>query len=784
MKQEDNINLIAIFNNFYRYKWSVLGILISIVTLTFLYTKQLTPIYSSHILVDIENYQKSDINSLFRNNVVNANIDRESLTNHEVEIIKSRYIISKTLDNIDLSKRFYIKKKWRNQEIYKEQIPFNLTFKNLSLKKDSFNFILEEIDKDNFKLVTQELNKKTKYIKNYKYGQLIKKEDYELLITKKTPQKSLVGIKYKIEIETNKDKLITQILNNLSIQQSAYSLLSIDYEDNIPKRAKDILNQLILSYKEYDLKAKQMKDVKNIKFLDKTIMELKQNLKKIENKIKKYKLQHNELLLVGSEDKIFINTIDKNNKLNLLSLKLNALKTTKKRIRNGIYSISLLQNSNLNTTDINHLIEKLREKKIYLNLLYQQQNNPYIAIIDSLTYNNLLNKLKNANEKLLELKIEYTDSYPEVKKIRKDINLFREELENYIQNNINKSNREITNLKKEIFNTIDMLITSINKEFEYIKDSLQRDKTKIGKLPNSTIKLEELKRILKVNKKNYERLLQKRSESLISKESTISNIKIIDKAILPTHPIKPKKSFILLSSLIFGIIISILYTSTRIHKDKSIHSKYDIKTDNYFLIYNQENIEKKFWRLITYLEKLVFTKKSKVILVSSSNYGENKSIVTNKLAIKLSTIGKKIIMVDFDIYHQSLTKGLNLNSSIGLSTLLTSKHSFDEINIDSYIKQMENYQDIEILPSGPILPNSSALIFHSKVSPLIDTLSKEYDYIIIDTPPIGKYPEIDILLTHVDIFLVVAKMGKTDKYFFDKLNDIEDTNIKKILFLT
>ena len=783
MRQEDNINLIAIFHNFYRYKWSVLGILISIVVLTFFYTKQLTPIYSSHILIDIENYQKSEINSLFRNNI-NTNIDKEALSNHEVEILKSRYIISKTLDKIDLSKRFFIQKRWRDQEIYKEQIPFNLKFKNLSLKKDSFDFILEEIDKENFKLIIQNSDRKTKDIKRYKYGKLIQKQNYELNITKKTPQKSLVGIKYKIKIETDRDKLITQILNNLSIQQSAYGLLSIDYEDNIPQRAKDILNQLILSYKEYDLKAKQMKDVKNIEFLNKMIIGLEQNLKMIGDKIKNYKLKHEELLIVGSEDKIFINTIEKKNKLNLLSLKLNALKITKKRIENGIYSISLLQNSNLNTTDINHLIEKLREKNRYLKLLYQQQNNPYTTIIDSLTYTNLLKKFKDSKEKLLELRVEYTSSYPEVKKIKKDINLFREELTNYLQNSIDKSNREIKNLKNEIFNTIDILIKSINKEFAYIKSSLQRDKMEIEKLPNSTIKLEELERVFKVNKNNYEKLLQKRSESLISKESTFSNIKIVDKATLPTYPIKPKKSFILLSSLIVGIIISILYTSIRVSGDKAIHSKYDIKADNYFLIYGKENIEKKFWRLITYLEKIVSSKKSQIILVSSSDYGENKSIVTNKLAIKLSTIGKKTIMIDFDVYYQSLTKGLEQNSSMGLSTLLTSKHSFDEMDINSYIKPIKKYQNIEMLPSGPIIPNGSALLFHSKISPLIDTLSKEYDYILIDTPPIRKYPEIDILLKYVDIFLVVAKMDKTDKDFFDKLNDIENTNIKKIIFLT
>jgi capsular exopolysaccharide synthesis family protein len=788
MKQEENINLIAIFHNFYRYKWSVISILVSTLVATFFYIKQLTPTYSSHILIGIGSYQKSSINSLFPNNYISRDTDKESLANHEIKILKSRHIISKVLDKIDLSKQFFIQQEWKKQELYKEQVPFKVTFKNKTFKKNSFNFILEELDKKSFTLIIQNSDDGTKKkIEKCQYGQLIQRKNYELKIDKKVLNYSLLGKKYQVKIEINRDKLIAKISNNLSIEHEVHSLLRISYEDSIPQRAKDILTQVVLSYEKYDLRVRQIKDLKNIKFLNKMIIELENNLKEIGNKIKKYKLKHNELLILGSEDKIFTNTIERNRQIDLLSLKLDALKTTKERIEKGIYSISILENSNLQTTDINQLIEKLREKNEYVTRLYQQKNDLDTTLIKDLAYTNLLKKFKSSKEKLLELTVTYTDEYPEVKKIRIDINLLQSELESYLQKNINKSNAEIINLKQEIYKTIKILINSINQEYATVKKSLKKDAIKIEKLPNSTMQLEELKRTFKVNEKNYEKLLQKRSESLISKESTISNIQIIDTATLPTSPIKPKKNFLFLSGLILGIILSIFYTSIKINKNRNIYSKYDINAKNYSLIYEENNLEKSFWTLITHIEKSIPIKKSKILLVSASDYGENKSLTVLNLSVKLSKISKKVLVIDFDVYHPNLTKGLNQNLFIGLSTLLTSKHSLEEIDVSIYLNSINHnkeYKNIDILSSGPTIPNGSALLFNSKVLPLIEILSKQYDYILIDAPPLGKYPEINILLNYVNIFLVVVKMGKTDKYFFDKLHNREEKDIEKIIFLT
>jgi Mrp family chromosome partitioning ATPase len=148
----------------------------------------------------------------------------------------------------------------------------------------------------------------------------------------------------------------------------------------------------------------------------------------------------------------------------------------------------------------------------------------------------------------------------------------------------------------------------------------------------------------------------------------------------------------------------------------------------------------------------------------------------------LVNISKKVLIIDFDIYHPNLSNSLNKNLSTGLTTLLTSKHSLDEIKIEHYINY--NYKNIDILSSGPTIPNGSALLFNPKIKPFLELLSKRYDYILIDAPPIGKYPVTTTLLKYVDIFLVVAKIKKTDKIFFEKLNQMDNKDLEKVLFLT
>jgi uncharacterized protein involved in exopolysaccharide biosynthesis len=268
------------------------------------------------------------------------------------------------------------------------------------------------------------------------------------------------------------------------------------------------VTQLILSYKAYNLKNRQLQDVTNIDFFDKTIVEIENRLNKIQNRLGNYQLKHEELLLLGSEDRFFFNIMEKKRSIENLALKLNALKKTKERIVKGVYSVSLLENNDLKVNDLGNLIEELREKSNKSTLFYQQNNDRYSPLIKDLSYTKRLTKLSIAKKKLEELSIEYTSEYLEVKKTKKSIDILEKELKLYLQNHMENYSSEVKELKKKIQTIITSLMVSIQKKYNSLQASLKKDKRTINRLPKSSMKFEELKREFQLNKNNHKKLLQ------------------------------------------------------------------------------------------------------------------------------------------------------------------------------------------------------------------------------------------------------------------------------------
>jgi uncharacterized protein involved in exopolysaccharide biosynthesis len=780
MLKNESINIITLFHKFYRYKWSVLFISVAILIATFFYIKQIIPIYSSNILISIQSDKSTNI-SLFQNDHI-VNVDMKSKLEYDTKILKSRYIISKVLDKIDFSKRFFLHNKWRDIELYGQEIPFEVDF-NTSSPNSSFQFILKTIDQDTFilKNIDDDDNKSLKYCK---YGEIIKGDSYYLSINQKLNFSS--DIEYRIDLKNNKNSMISDILNNLIIEKQANRLLKISYEDRVPNRAKDVISQLVKSYKEYNLNSRQLDDVNHIAFLDKAILEVGDSLKKISNKIKKYRTIHSELLSIDAENKIFSNIIEKNRNIEEISLKLNALKVTKSRFKKGIYSTLILENNSIKSKEIKESIDKLKIKRERLTLLKKQSNNLENLIINDSFYMNLVTQLKKDKMELTKLLVEYTEEYSKVRKIEKRINAFQQEMQNYIDNHININSKKIKELKIEIAKIIDMLIATVEKKYFSMKKSLKKDKKSIDSIPESTIKLKELKRAFELNENNYKRLLQKRSEALISKESTISNIQIVDSASEPIHPIKPKKAFLYLSGFILGLFLSIFYTSFRTLRDKTIYDENDILLDNYSLVYDKnQNREDIIWILLSQIEEKIGSKESKIVLISSSSYKENKKSIIKELSLALEEVRKRVLIIDFDLDNAQITKELDKSSEIGLSTILTSRHNLSEMSISDYINYINyDYKNIDILCSGPIVQNNSSLLFNPKVKVLLEELSKEYDYILIDSTPIGVKPTVNILFEYIDMLLIVAEIKKTNKDFFQKLNKVNKRNMDILLLLT
>jgi uncharacterized protein involved in exopolysaccharide biosynthesis len=774
MQGENSIDIISIIRKFYRYRYGVVIILILVLLSTHFYIKRVNPIYLSSILIDVGDSERSDIKSLFPNSNV-VNIDRESQLEYDTTILKSRHVINEVLNKIDFSKRFFVDEGWRYHEFYKKEIPFKIEFKNINPTHTSYQFILEPIDSDSFAF-----NLEGEESEIYRYGEEIKRALFNIKVEKKESIK-LDRIKYLVKIETNRAILTSYILSNLSIKTEANRLLKISYEDSIPKRTEDIITQLVDSYQEYRLNSGQRKDREQIAILDRKIGLMENKLKKIGEKLKKYKSKNSELLALGLEESIFSDITDKDHQLATISLQLESIKATENLIKRDKYSILLLENSDIKTGDIEQLIKKLRRKREKLILLKRQQSNIYTIIVDNPSYIKMLNRLKKLKHELITLEVEFTRKHPKHQKVQRDIETLEIELERYIEKNIRSYTVDIKNIKQQIKRYLKLLEKNLKIKSKSLKQSLDKKRETINSLPNLTMKLEKLKRDFNTNENSYKILLQKRVETSIS-TNYISNIQIVDSATTPISPIKPKKSFIYLSGLILGITLSVIYTSFRVRVDDKVYMENDINRDTFHIISSMEQkIDNAFWMLVAYLEKSNISKKESIIVfITSDSYQEDRTLLLRKLSSNLKSISKRVLIIDFDIYNPQLKKEFNIDSELGLSNILTTRQQISAINIDECIYNL--HVNIDILPSGPIVNHSSKLLFNSKIEDLLDSLSKNYDYILINSAPMGKYPITDILLQYVDTLLIVIKLKKSSIKLCEKLTACN--HIEKIAFVT
>lgn len=149
-------------------------------------------------------------------------------------------------------------------------------------------------------------------------------------------------------------------------------------------------------------------------------------------------------------------------------------------------------------------------------------------------------------------------------------------------------------------------------------------------------------------------------------------------------------------------------------------------------------------------------KHKKVILVTSTEAGEGKSTISSNLALSLSQDNKKVIIVDGDLRKPSVHKQFRISGSIGLTEVLIGEQSLNSVKykINPYL---------DAIASGHIPPNPAELLASEEMEKIIKSLKEEYDYIIIDTNPIGLVADAQILSSKVDGVILVARYEKTKK---------------------
>lgn len=640
----------------------------------------------------------------------------------ETGIIQSRFLAKKALESVDFSHRYFTTRKFKKIELY-TQVPFHV---GMSRGYDVI-FELYRIDKQHYRLVVDEAIDKNgnawSYDKIHLYGEEVVTKHFHLNIIRVA---KFVDEEYTFFIA----KKNTPLEGVNVFPSTKYShLLKISYKDNVPLRAQEYTNALAHAYIQQNIERKSKAVTLKLDFVNEELKKIKENLKSSAMKIESVKR-------VLSTTNINVKTESIMKQINVFVVKL--------------------ENRVMQQKILDKLYNQVKKRKHLENvsLIGIEGLNQTLAKQISMLQDTILQK-----EILRE---DYTAMYPDVVKLSKQIKY----------------------LKKNIIETIKNLKESIHEQIESLEQSIVKYKKKLNLIPADEKIFGQLQRKFILNEKIYTTLVEKQIELAMAKASIVSENRIIDEAVYPNIPLDEHRTLVILFGLIlgfiFGGVIAIIYslTNNTIQRIEDISRMIDVpllgtiphikhNEDLLSVLSSSKTlISEAFRSLRINLEFMTHRGKAHVIAVTSTVGMEGKTMLCANLSTVMSRANKKTVVLSLDMRKPTLHERFNLSNQQGMSTLLSENTTL------SNVIQNTNYENLDVITSGPIPPNPSELIQRDLMKKVLEKLAEVYDVIILDTPAVGLVSDAKPLMPLVDTNIYVLRAGYSQKRYIYQLKDM------------
>ncbi|WP_438850261.1 GumC family protein [Bacteroides acidifaciens] len=360
-----------------------------------------------------------------------------------------------------------------------------------------------------------------------------------------------------------------------------------------------------------------------------------------------------------------------------------------------------------------------------------------------------------------------------------------------------ESNPAIVNLNASIRamrGNIQTTLDATLKGLEITKADLVREagrySRRISDAPTQERQFVSIARQQEIKSGLYLMLLQKREENAITLAATANNAKIIDEALSDDSPVSPKRMMIYLVSLVFGIGIpvGIIYliglTKFKIEGRADVEKLTllpvvgdiplaDEKAGSIAVFENKNNLMSETFRNVRTNLQFMLEQGKNVILVTSTISGEGKSFVSANLAISLSLLGKKVVIVGLDIRKPGLNKVFNISKKEhGITQFLTNP----TMNLMDLVQPSDINKNLFILPGGTVPPNPTELLARDGLEKAIEILKKNFDYVILDTAPVGMVTDTLLIGRVADLSVYVCRADYTRKAEFTLINELAENN--------
>lgn len=740
-EKEEQTDIKAIlFKYIIRWPWFIASIIICI-TCAWLYLKQSTPVYNITASVIIKDKEKggtteNEFSGLEELGLLNSskNID------NEIEILRSKSLIKDVVNELGLYIKYSTSKGFKNIELYKTSpILIHYSSKDAEVldapMQLSINY--QKSGQIYVNLITDKGNDSEKNIsKNYAKLPAVLSSEKGTITFISNPQ---------VPITEDGDLEIT-ILPSLSAAKGYHSVLlieptskttsvaTISIKNTNKKRGEDFINKLVEMYNRDANNDKNEISQNTARFIDERISVINQELGSTEQELENFK-----------------------RKSGLTDLSSDAQRAIAEK--SGYEKLCVENGTQLN------LIKYLSD---YLNK--PENANTTLPVNVGLDDEALTSLISQYNALILE--------------------------RNRLRRASSDSNPVVRRLDSNIDDMHASLLTTINSVYKGLlitKADLDRQAGKyagqISNAPAQERRFVSIQRQQEIKAGLYLMLLQKREENNIALAATANNAKIIDDALADDVPISPNKKIIYLAALVlgFGIPVAIIYIlsllSYRIegHSDVERLTRVPVIGDvplndssekHAIAVRENDNdiMAETFRSLRTNLLFMLGDPDKKVILVTSTMSGEGKTFIASNLAVSLALLGKKVIIVGLDIRKPGLNKVFRIHhKEKGITGFLSAPQSTD---LRSMILPSEVSNNLHVLPGGAIPPNPTELLARKSLDDAIELLKKDYDYIVLDTAPIGMVTDTQLIARVADISVYVCRADYTHKNDYQLINEL------------
>ena len=730
-----------IFQYIIHWPWFVASVLVCLIG-SWAYLHFQTPVYQVSASIMIKDDKKSGGNSADLESLgLGGMITSTQSIDNEIEVLRSKTILKEVVNNLELYIQYYDEDEFPKKELYKTSpVIVNLTSQEADQLPGTALIDMKLAPEGSLDIQLKiGVNEYTKHFDKLPavlptdagtFGFTLKDS---LLNGKVVGQNEIRNISAMVNRPFGVAKGYQNMLN-IAPTSKTTSVAVVSLMNTNIQRGQDFINKLMEMYNRNTNNDKNEVAEKTREFINERIQIIDQELGSTEDKLEAFK-RNAGLTDISSDAQLAVSG--------------NA-EYEKKRVENG--------------TQIN----LIRDLTKYIN----NPSNEYEVLPANigLSDNGLTTQIDRYNELIFERK-----------------RLLRTSTENNpMIINLDTSIRAMkANVQAAIDGTLKGLLI--------VKADLDREASRfsrrISDAPGQERQYVSIARQQEIKAGLYLMLLQKREENAITLAATANNAKIIDEPVAEGGPVSPKPKMIYMIALVVGvglpvgIIFLIGLTKFKIEGRNDVEKLTTLpivgdvpltteRTGSIAVFENQNTLMSETFRNVRTNLQFILKSDQKVILVTSTVSGEGKSFISANLAISLSLLGKKVVIVGLDIRKPGLNKVFNIpRKEQGITQYLSNP----EKNLMDFVQLSDVNKNLYILPGGTVPPNPTELLARDGLDKAIEILKKNFDYVILDTAPIGMVTDTLLIGRVADLSVYVCRADYTRKAEFTLVNELAES---------